>query len=757
MFQRHSLIHTSNNSLQYLIVDVNYQHGKVAYFDLNYEPTPRKSISKSPKVSTVRPKRVQSKPRHMSFEDLNHHLSSFDYQVERAEYQNELYVPAHYDKLRRDGLIQERTAKADELFELIRPIIEDDDKRYEYLYTDRGNRHIKELSVATGVKASQISRLLSQYFFRGSCRSAMHPNYRYCGCNYQPVLEVKADLAKRGRKAKYTEYRNLLPKDEENIRTFLRKLGKRLYSSRGYTQKYRLYDYYYQGEDEVVINDEGLKSTRKIPRPQSDCISFQQFYNYLKKLEADRTFAWSKNGQKQFLKEYESRFGRARDGVYGPSFRYEIDATVEDVYLFFPYFTEQRLSSGRPTTYRVSCVYSGMVVGIHVGVGGPNWQGVLQALYNACSDKVDFCDRYGIPIEHEQWPCNVVPTELTIDNGVEYPSKNMEQFLSANLGIDCINYTAIYSGKSKGGVEGGFQVDKRDIIQDMPGYVERIPEKGDAHGSNFGIYTYYEFVQLLIVQTLIRNNEVYKKNIHDQVMSQHGVSSTSLAVWDFGMKHYMNGGRNKRFPKEQLLFALLPSGKASTTSRGIVFKKLHYSCKFAHSQGWLSDSKNRPVKKLEVRYFDSDTNWIWYKHEGKVYAAELNDHSEIYRNQNWFDAMNRLTLYNKERAILKAKEREARFQQQDIKSDITGEAKSRIKGTKAATSKSPKGQLKTIAYLEKKMQDQNTSSLLRDILGTADSDGHYKVAADAVAMPVLSVSKNKKLEAMYGSTDNEDS
>jgi putative transposase len=750
MFQKHSILRTKTNSINYLIVDVSHKKEKIAYYDLNKEPQQRKRSTDSPKKSTVRPARRQDKPDEMFLDEFITHISKYEYQVERAQYQNGLYIPKQFPKLKKDALIMEREQAADDNFELIRPIIEDEEKLYDYLYgKGEGNKHIQEISRNTGVKGAQIARLLAQYFFRGRSRNSLFPNYRYCGCNYQSAFEMKVDSPKRGRKAKYTEYRNRLHQDEQSIKQFLRKLGQRLFKRFNYTQQYRLYDFYYQSREVITENEEGEKSARRVPLLESQCISFSQYYSYVKQLEKDGSFVWRKDGERHFLKEYESRFGRARDGVYGPSFRYEIDATKEDVYLIFPYFHDQRLSSGRPVTYRVSCVYSGMVVGFHVGIGGPNWQGVMQALYNAFTDKVDFCKRYDINIEAWQWPCDVSCTELTIDNGVEYPKRNMAQLLDDDMGIDCINYTAIYSGESKGGVEGGFQVDKRDIIQFMPGYVERLPEKGDPHASNFATYTYYDFMRLLIAQTLIRNNEVFKNNIHDQVMSEEGIKSTSLAVWNFGMKYYMNEGRGKRFPKEQMLFALLPSGKAATTSRGIKFKGLHYSCQFAASKNWLTDSKSRSIKSLEVRFLDSDTNQIWYRYEGNIYTATLNDHSEIYRNRNWFDALHRLELYTKEKAIQKRKEREARIEQLNDTSAQTALAKERLNGAKAPTSKSPQKHVSTMAYFEKAMQSNATSNQFREIL-SVDGEGKVSMASGTIDMPIIGKTKQKNLAALYG-------
>ncbi|MCH1918013.1 hypothetical protein L9G15_01040 [Shewanella sp. A3A] len=751
MFNRHSILHTSNNSINYLIVDVNHRLGMIAFYDLNAQPQQRRRVSTVEAKPSTRPARVQSKPRSMPIDEFSELVRHYDYEVELADYNNGLYIPKQKTKLERERLIAERNDAADDNYALIADIVEDDEMCAEYLYTNRGNQHIQHVAQKNGVKGAHIARLLAQYFSRGCSRAAMYPNYRYCGCNYQPCLAVDESSPKRGRPAKHTKYRNRLRKDEENIEAFLRQLGRRNYKRLHLTKAYQIYDFYYQSQD-VAVEHEGQKSVRRIPLPEHESISYSQFYYYIKFLEKSQSFAWTKNGKKNFLKDYESRFGRAREDIPGPSFRMEIDATIEDLYLQFPYYLKQRLSSGRPTVYRVACTYSGMVTGIHVGFGGPNWTGVMQALFNAFTSKVDFCKRYGIDIEEKDWPCSVLCNELTIDNGVEYPSKNMMQFLDETIGIDCINYTAVYSGQSKGTVEGGFSIDKDESVKTLAGYLERQPERGAAHASNFAKYTYDEYMQILIYQTIIRNNEVFKNNIHDQVMSEQGVQSTSLAVWNFGLEHYMNGGRNKRMKPEQLMFALLPAGNASTTAKGIRFQKLYYSCQHAHSMGWLTDSKTRQVKKLEVRYLERDTNKIWYRYDGKVYTAELNDHSEIYRNRCWLDALNRLELYSEERAEQARLEREKRIQQSQFTSELTQAAKERMRGTAAPTSKSPQKHINLLREIETELKKNKAASLISEIF-QHDESGDVRVKEDANITSSINKrnsTKNKQLKKLYG-------
>jgi len=746
VFNKHSRIFTESGSLNILIVDVGDE--KLAYIDFNRTKAPRKTTSA--KVLKKPYERMQGKPQSMKIGEFAEMIGSYQYQVKGADYDNGLYVPQGKSHLNKQMVINKRKEAARDNYELIRPIVEDKDKRFDYLYTNRSQEHIKEISLDTGVKAAQISRMLSQFFSRGGCFNAMFPNYRYCGSTFVLPEKIAEGLIKRGRNSKTTNYRARTKEDNTRIEEHLKKLGKKNFDKLPYTKQYEVYDYIYQGVDEEFEDENGVITVQRVPLPESECISYDQYYGYVKTLENERKLHWLCKGEKQYLKEYESRLYRARDGIKGPGFRYEIDATVEDVYILFPYFTHMRLSSGRPTTYRVSCTYSGMVVGIHVGIGGPNWAGVLQALYNAFTDKVAFCARYGIKINPEDWPCYHVCQELTIDNGVEYPKDNMSQMLDEKMGMTCINYMQIYAGSRKGTVEGGFQQDKNDIIQFMPGYVPRIPEKGAKHASNLAVYTYDKFVQLLIVNTLVRNNQKFNVRLHDKAMSEKGVKATSKEVWNFGLKQYMNDGRGMVRSKEDVLFKLLPSAKASTTAHGIKCKGIFYECTHAASKGWLTDDKTRPVKSLDIRYFDGSTEYIWYKYEDKVYTAKIStQQSSAFTNKCWFDALHRMEVYSEEKAIQLRKEREARFAQKQFTEQSTKEALAQLKGTKVPSRNAPSPLTSTISFIQKKLIDQKTSNLFTQLLG----DESRKPDVSVQISTKHQVTSNQ-FAKMYGDTNN---
>ena len=63
---------------------------------------------------------------------------------------------------------------------------------------------------------------------------------------------------------------------------------------------------------------------------------------------------------------------------FGPGARYEIDATIADLYLVAE--DDPALIIGRPVLYFVKDVFSRMVVGMYVGLENPSWVAAMVAL-----------------------------------------------------------------------------------------------------------------------------------------------------------------------------------------------------------------------------------------------------------------------------------------------------------------------------------------------------------------------------------------
>lgn len=99
----------------------------------------------------------------------------------------------------------------------------------------------------------------------------------------------------------------------------------------------------------------------------------------------------------------------------GSGSRYEIDATIADIYLVAD--DDRSKIIGRPTVYIVIDVFSRMIAGFYLGFDNPSYVVAMQAVVNACIDKTDICSQLGVEINPGEWPCIGLPDVILADRG----------------------------------------------------------------------------------------------------------------------------------------------------------------------------------------------------------------------------------------------------------------------------------------------------------------------------------------------------
>ena len=123
----------------------------------------------------------------------------------------------------------------------------------------------------------------------------------------------------------------------------------------------------------------------------------------------------SREGKKKFERDHRAILGSSTYETIGPGSRYQIDATVANVYLISNYNSDWII--GRPIVYYVIDVFTHMITGVYIGLEGPSWAGMMMAIANSVSDKEEFCIKYGIEISNEQWPSAHLPEVILGDRG----------------------------------------------------------------------------------------------------------------------------------------------------------------------------------------------------------------------------------------------------------------------------------------------------------------------------------------------------
>lgn len=110
---------------------------------------------------------------------------------------------------------------------------------------------------------------------------------------------------------------------------------------------------------------------------------------------------------------------------------------------------------------RAVCGLSGMVVGIGFAEGRESMHAYRMALFSMATDKVKFCELFGMTIKPEEWPSIGVSGGIVFDRGpgATYDVEPEIHWLGS------IELTPTYSGQSKATVESSHPREKADLEQ----------------------------------------------------------------------------------------------------------------------------------------------------------------------------------------------------------------------------------------------------------------------------------------------------
>jgi putative transposase len=620
--------------------------------------------------------------------------------------------------------------KRDAALEALRPIIEDNDRRFRYLFTDPSGV-LADLIQQSGRSKKYVATCLNRYFAFGSMPNALLPHYFNCGMNThlpkQPRFLDDGSVcmkSKRGRKTRYGErYRGITQADIDNIRHFVKTKipsGQKLFMPALYKAFCKHYC-----TTEITLKTEGddRASSMRVLNPPNYRISPRSFARILKQLLPTIDWIKKERGSKAYDSNHAGKPGVAREGLRGPTSRYEIDSTELDIYIRYPYTNDKRLATGRPSLYLVVDVMSGMIVGMHLSFYAPSWFGALQALFNAMSDKVEFCAKYGVSIEREDWPCHHACSEITFDRGGENTDNHLAGPVKAWTGISTVNVNPVHRGDLKGTVEVSFDSVQSTSIEFEAGKVVKVPEKSAQHASRKALYSLDEFMQILINAIIEKNKFQIRPDTHNFEMSRDDVGFTPQDIWTWGLE---NAVIPNEISKDRLRMAFLPEKKASVTDKGILFRGLYYSGDFALTQRWFDIAKNEGRFNIPVRYLDSSTNHIWYQDPNtrKIIQFDLTTRSEAHKNRYWAEVLHRLEIV-KDKV---ARTREARLAYQtgfSLSLDEYEEAiRSKTRHLTSSPAKSVERGMRERKQVEAAVARQKeTEEITRDLASASQSQG----------------------------------
>ncbi len=173
----------------------------------------------------------------------------------------------------------------------------------------------------------------------------------------------------------------------------------------------------------------------------------------------------SRYGEKEYNLNIKASLHKTDYGMIYPGYKIMVDATVADFYLV-DRLTHSKVI-GRPTIYLAVDVFSRMLVGLHISMQPESWEGYAIPLHNTFCPKPEYCSRFDISINDEDWPFHHIPVEIIADNS---SMRSVDtQVLASEFQIR-VEYTKGFTAKLKAVVEHYHSTIKELIRRQMPLY-----------------------------------------------------------------------------------------------------------------------------------------------------------------------------------------------------------------------------------------------------------------------------------------------
>ncbi|MGL4850232.1 MAG: Mu transposase C-terminal domain-containing protein [Clostridium sp.] len=477
---------------------------------------------------------------------------------------------------------------------------------------DRKKRRKAILECVEECKSSEksVRRYIMRYLQGGQVKYSLIPRFNSCG-GRNKVKSV--GIKKRGRKNVITELTgyavgiNITPEIQKIFNKYIAKY----YLSTNTISLKKVYKKMLGNEFTIFDGTEyKVKADDEIP-------SYAQFkYWYYKERDIEKEKR-AKIGNRKVDLNYKKIKSDSIFETKGPGARYQIDATIGDVYLVSS--VDRASIIGRPVVYMIVDTFSRMIVGLHVGLEGPSWNGAATTLYNCMEDKQKYCEKYGIELNDGEWNVKGLPSILLADRGemVCPISNNIIEGLKIT-----IENTPSYMGCAKGIVEQFFNVINLEIKHYMPGAVKKdFLERGSKDYRKEAILNIEEFTKIMILAVRKRNNQCIDYPLTKKML-EDGVKPIPQEIWNWGIKNLSGNLRN--VPKKTLVLNLLRKDRACVERKGIKFKGLFYNCEYAIEKNWCFIAQSQKNFYVNIRYDERNITVIWIEVDrGRYEEARL--------------------------------------------------------------------------------------------------------------------------------------
>ena len=505
--------------------------------------------------------------------------------------------------------------KRDRNLAMIRPVV-DDPLFYSPKVRGAAIRRIVESGEST---KRNLYTLLRRYWQRGQTPNALLPDYRNSGGKGK---RRKAE-SKLGRPRVHTPGIGAIV-DEQTERLFRIAIEKHYLkdTESGFPYAYRRFKDLYEN----MFPD----------TPKTEMPTRGQMYHFYRREYGQAERVMKRMSRIEYNKDGRPLIGTAGADVAGPGSRFEIDATIADIYLVSD--NDRREIVGHPVIYLVIDVFSRMVAGLYIGFRAPSYAVAIQALAVAMTDKVEWCRQYGVDITYEDWPVVGLPDAILADRGELLGSQieTLENSFSVR-----IENAPPYRGDAKGIVERYFHTLQASFKPYAPGVVGKtlVKKRGGKDYRLDAKLTLREFREILVASVLAHNQTHHMEKYDRTSDMPDDLPMTPLAIWNWGVQH--RTGRLRKAPEDALRISLLPRTKATVSALGVSVFGLHYTSQEIMQQGWLHRAKDiRRPKGLQAAYDPASADRVYLfpeKGSSRYWECHLTTRSRAFAGSSFWD------------------------------------------------------------------------------------------------------------------------
>ena len=234
---------------------------------------------------------------------------------------------------------------------------------------------------------------------------------------------------------------------------------------------------------------------------------------------------------------------------------------------------------------------------------------------NVIEDKQEWCSKFGISIERDEWNCNSLPATLVTDMGSEYKSETFEPI--AELGVSVINLPP-YRPELKGAVEKFF-----DLIQEMykpylknRGVIEiDYQERGARDYRKDACLTLEDFEKVILRCIIFYNTKRIIDNFpYTDDMLLSNVKPYANSIWNYGKTQ--EGANLIDVDYKALVLTLLSRTEGKFTRFGLKVNKLRYT-NDDYTEEFLKGGT------ITVAFNPDDVSSVWVLDKGNFIEFEL--------------------------------------------------------------------------------------------------------------------------------------